>query len=244
MIKYSITISMLVLFSLSVPAKTKNKTEDAAAEAVVDKIYSVEKSSPEIQIGPVHDSDMTQNNKRPLISYWHLAIERSSLSYNLPAIGGGTPSFSPTTVGVELGRKFDDRVFTHRGSFEASLEWQRFEREKSSGNTSYKQNLDIYQLNFYQNFNMGRPITRDGLLMTAGAGVAPVYISSAQNVFTNAISNVGFVGMLKMDFLIPINKMINWKKDFAFDLGLKTAWGRVGGLNLSTSTISLGIDFE
>ena len=218
----------------------------AAEKKVVatDKVYSVDKSLPQIQIGPVSDSPILQLNKRPMIESWHVAMTRSNFSYPLVTFSGDKPDFSESAVGIELGRKLDDRLFSHRGSFEGSLEWQRFYREKMIGQTSFKQNINVFQINVFQNFNIGRPFGEDSLLVTAGFGAAPVYMTSEQNVFTNSLSDLGGIAMLKMNFIMPAKKWILFLKNESFDLSLKAGWGRVGKTNLSIATIGIGLDFE
>ena len=237
MMKLTLILTIVLFYSVSLMATEKK-------EAVTDKVYNVDKSLPQIQIGPVSDSPILQMNKRPMIDTWHMAITRSNFSYPLVSFSGDTPDFSESAVGIELGRKIDDRIYSHRGSFEGSLEWQRFYREKIIGQSSFKQNINVFQMNLFQNFNMGRPLGNDHLLVTAGIGAAPVYMTSEKNVFTNSISDFGALAMMKINFIMPAKKWISFLKNESFDLSLKAGWGRVGKTNLSMGTIGIGLDFE
>ena len=237
MMKFISTFLIIFFYSISLRAADKKNI-------ATDKVYSVDKSLPQIQIGPVSDSPSLQMNKRPMIALWHVAFTRSNFSYPLVAFSGDTPDFSESAIGIELGRKFDDRIYSHRGSFEGSLEWQRFSREKVIGQSAFKQNINLFQINIFQNFNMGRPFGEDNLLVTAGLGVAPVYMTSEKNVYTNSISDLGAIAMMKSNFIMPAKKWISLLKQESFDLSLKAGWGRVGKTNLSIATIGIGLDFE
>jgi hypothetical protein len=50
------------------------------------------------------------------------------------------------------------------------------------------------------------------------------------------------MGMLKGNIVIPLNKTI--MKNYEMDIALKTGWGSVGSHEISTTALSLGLNFE
>lgn len=197
-----------------------------------DKVYPIKKAAPEIAIGKTEKADEAKKER------WNAAIIRSSLSYHLPSVTTHSPTFSPELVGIFVGKKTDDQLFGHNGFWEIGVEWQRFKRESNlGGNFSYSQNLNLYQLNFYQNFFMGS-VFRDQVIFSAGAGAAPVYLTSEQSVFGDSSSEIGFMVMLKGNITYPVFK--SYELDFSFRGGL----GSDGNEKIEMASILLGLNFD
>ena len=139
-------------------------------------------------------------------------------------------------------KKTEDQFFLYKGYYEITGEWQRFKRESVIGNTVlYSQKLDLYQVNFFQNFDIAWAL-KHSVFFSAGIGVAPVYLTTEQSVFSNSTSELGYMGMLKGNIIIPIKKTI--LKNDEIDIGLKIGWGSLGSHEISTTALSLGLNFE
>lgn len=236
---------ILILFSfcqLSIAGTTKKKSlkdKNKTQTQTQDKVYSVEKTSPEIIIGEPAESKSKDHGvfKRPA-ELWYVGIIRSSLHYQLPSVTAQNLSFSPYRVGVVLGKKIEDQFFLYKGYYEISGEWHRFERNSALGNSSlYTQKLDLYQINAFQNMDLAW-VLKHKLFFSAGLGVAPVFLTTEQSVLGNSTSEFGFMGMLKTNMVFPL------KKKYEIDLALKIGWGAVGGHKISTTALNLGLNFE
>ncbi|MBC7537432.1 MAG: hypothetical protein H7281_01320 [Bacteriovorax sp.] len=222
---------------------TKKVVKKKKVDKIEDKIYSVEKTSPEIIIGKREElaEKNNTNYKRPT-DLWYVAIIRSSLNYHLPSITANSLSFSPAFLGLTVGKKIEDHFFLYDGFYEISGEWQRFKRESALGsNTLFFQKLDLYQFNVFQNFNVTSLVSRS-VFFSVGLGLAPVYFTAEQSVFGNSTSELGYMGMLKGDIAFQLNKAK--MKNYEIDIGLKFGWGSVGSHEISTTALSLGLNFE
>jgi hypothetical protein len=216
-------------------AKKKPKVVDISA----DKTYSVEKTSPEIIIGVKEDLALKNKNiyKRPT-ELWYAAIVRTGLRYHLPSYTGDWLTFSPSSVGFTFGKKTENQFFLYKGHFEISAEWQRFSRQALVGNNSlYSQKLDLYQINIFQNFNLAWTF-KHSVLFTIGLGLAPVYLTTEQSVFSNSSSELGYLVIFKTDAIIPL------KQNLEIDIALKVGQGTVGSHDLSVLALNLGLNFE
>ena len=228
---------ILSLFAQDILAATSKKTSKKK-EIVEDKVYIVEKTSPEILIGEGPKLVERKNSFYKRASeLWYVSINRSSLKYSLPAITTNSLSFSPTLVGVTIGKKLADQFFLYKGYYEMSGEWQRFKRESTSGNMTNSQKLDLYQFNLFQNFNVGWAL-KHSLFFSVGMGLAPVYLTAEQSVLGNSVSSLGYMGMLKGNIIIPM------KKSYEADVALRIGWGSMGSHEISATTLSLGLNFE
>ena len=197
-------------------------------------IYSVQKAKSEIKLGNLEDEKGLKNksnNKKPK-NLWYIAINRTHLNHHLPSFTT-TPlyDFSPKAVGVTIGRKIENHFSLYTGYYEISGEWHRFER----GITTY-QNLNLYQLNFFQNFNIAK--LKRTWFVSVGLGIAPLYLTSEQSVIANSTSETGYVGMLKL------NIDYRMKKNLELDFSIKSGWGNAGGHEVSLTSLSLGLNFE
>ncbi|MGZ3807240.1 MAG: hypothetical protein ACXVCE_04080, partial [Bacteriovorax sp.] len=197
-----------------------------------DKIYPVELIKPEIKIGNEETLLIKKEDQRPEHLYY-VGLSKGGLIYKLPALSGPGPDFSQDFIGVSLAKKDANHFFLYKGSLEFGLDWQRYKRESGI----FEQKINIYQVNLIQNFDLGWTL-RHSLFFSTGLGVAPIYLTAEKSIFGNSLSNFGGVGILKLDFIMPI-------KNFPeIDLGLKGAWGNVGGQEIFLSTLNLGIQFE
>lgn len=221
--------------NLSAMAAEKKKTISATAS---DKVYAVEKNQAEINIGTGEDLVKTKE-KRRLLELWSVSFSRSSLSYRLPSLLGGTPHFSPVLLGVNVAKKMQNQFFLYtHGYWEIGGEWQSFKRESNfNSGVTYSQNLNLYQVNLYQNFNIASAF-KHKLYFSVGLGVAPLFLTTDQSVLGNSHSELGYLGMVKMNVIHPI------KKSLELDLVLKSGWGNTGDHDLFLATIGLGVNFE
>lgn len=199
-----------------------------------DKVYSIKQSSPEISIGDDANQEVKGSNHliRPS-ELWNVGIVRSSLNYHLPSFAGNLLDFSPSFVGLIIGRKIKNQFFLYKGFYEFSGEWQRFNRE-----FVFSQKLDLLQINLFQNFNIAWAL-KHSVLFSVGVGISPLYLASEQSVLGNSTSVLGYMGMLKANIIIPLKK-----PQFEIDLSLKSGWGNAGGHEVSTTAIGLGVNFE
>ena len=76
------------------------------------------------------------------------------------------------------------------------------------------------------------------MFFSVGLGLAPVYLTVEQSVLGNSISSLGYMGMFKGNLMVP------FKKIYEADLALRIGWGSVGGHDISTTTLSLGLKFD
>jgi delta-aminolevulinic acid dehydratase/porphobilinogen synthase len=120
-------LSILFLFGQSVFAASAKKKAVKKKEVVEDKVYAVEKTTPEIIIGEREKLLEKRSNiyTRPS-ALWSVSIVRSGLKYQLPSLTAKTISFSPTLIGLSIGKKIEDQFFLYKGYYEISGEWQRF----------------------------------------------------------------------------------------------------------------------
>lgn len=231
---------LLIVFCMvqsSYAVTTKKSVKKNAAVKTEDKVYAIEKTSPEIVIG--ENTELTEKNNaasRPA-DLWYGALVRSSLNHKLPSVTGSTLSFSPTFIGIVFGKKVTDQFFLYKGYYEVTGEWQKFDREAAFGNSTYSQRLNLYQLNIFQNFNVAW-VLKHSVFFSVGIGFAPVYVTTEQNFFGNSSSELGYMGMLKGNIVYPL------KRNLELDLALKLAWGGVGSHEISASTVNLGLNFE
>lgn len=197
-----------------------------------DKVYAVKKSDPEIVIGK---SDGPDEKKR---ESWCLSLIRSSLDYNLPSAASVSPAFSSDLVGVSFGKKTGNQLFSRAGFYEISAEWQKFIRESNfGGKLYYSQKLNLYQLNFFQNFYVGNAFKKL-VSFSSGVGVAPVYLTSEQSVFGNSTSEYGLMAMINASATFPLYK------SFELAFALRAGLGAVGDKKIETASILLGLNFE
>ncbi|MDD4974373.1 MAG: hypothetical protein PHY93_08465 [Bacteriovorax sp.] len=232
---------LLLLSQVTVAATSKKKV--VKKKATIDKVYKIENTSPEIIIG--EREKLSEKNKniytRPA-DLWSVALVRSGLKYQLSSITANSLSFSPILVGLIIGKKIEDQFFLYKGYYEISGEWQRFKRESTIGtNVLYSQKLDLYQIDIFQNINLAWALSHS-VFFSVGIGFAPVYLTTEQSVLGNSTSELGYMGMLKGNIVIPLNKRI--MKNYEMDIALKTGWGSVGSHEISTTALSLGLNFE
>lgn len=228
---------ILLLLNLSLVFAATTKKSIKIKDKSTDKIYTVENNPPQIQIGEHQASSLVDKPASRPSDLWYLALIRSSLNYHLPSVTAASLAFSPSLVGVIVGKKTADHFFLYKGSFEIDGEWQAFKREALIGNSSYSQKLNLYQVNLFQNFNIAWAMSHS-LFFTAGVGIAPVFLTTEQSLFGNSTSELGYMGMLKGDVIYPL------KKNYEIDLAVKMGWGTVGSHELSTIGFSLGLNFE
>ena len=212
----------------------------ALADNSADKIYEVAESSPEIIIGKRElktELRFNQLRGRP-DNLWYLALERSTLHYQLPSLSATKYSFDPELAGVILGKKIKNKFYVYTGYYELSGEWQRFSRKSTSSNSlTYSQKLDLMQLNLWQNINIGRAF-KNKLYFTLGAGLAPVYLTTEQSVLGNSTTELGYL------FMFKANMVYLFKNKYEIDFALKMTQGSVGSHEISSSGIVLGINFD
>lgn len=203
-----------------------------------DKIYQIEKINPEIKIGDNLDQGKNEDHltKRSL-SLWSLGIVRSSLSHTISSFASSEVSIDPLLVGIFISKKTDNYAFSKVGYYELSGSWQRFERESSlMSSTVYSQKIDIYEMAASQNFIISQFFNKSARV-SLGLGIAPIYLAAEQSVLANSISEVGAMGFLKMDLIIPYQKI-------EVDLALKASKGKANSKDISMLTFSLGLNFE
>jgi hypothetical protein len=241
--RYLILIFLIIASTNVFAAQKKKAVKKTAPVVEADKTYEVEKHQPEIAIGePKAEAPVVDNHFK---TYWKVDILFTDLTFHLPAIIGGAPDFSQNAVGVVVGKKHDDQIFSIKGNTELSVQWQQFKRSTKVGpKAEFSQNINVYQVNLFQNFNYARAF-QDSLIMTAGVGVAPIYLTSAESIYNNSISELGFQVMGKADFLFPIKKLFSWNTNhLAADIGLLASTGQVDSHTFSTLSASVGVNFE
>lgn len=234
---------MKIYFSLMILVLSLNEASSSAIinkksliknEKIDDKIYSVDKTSPEILIG---ESRLNSVKNRPPF-LWHAGIVRSNLNYQMTSLTNSSRSFSPHLVGLIVGIKVENQLFFSNGYYEMNGEWQRFNRESLFGNNIiFSQNLNLYQINIFQNFLLNF-LLRGPALFSAGIGVAPVYLTTEQSVFGNSTETFGYLGLLKVNVAYPIYK------NYELDISLKFGEGVVNMQTISTTSLLLGLNFE
>lgn len=220
-----ILILFLFCFFVSVYAANDEKKNH-------DKIYIVPAPKAEILIGHDTPIQMRSPEDRPQ-NLFHIGLTRGGLTYKLPTLNGEIVDFSPSSIGITLGRKVLNELYFYKGHFELNGEWQSYQRESAT----FSQKINVFQLSFIQNVDLAWSVNKT-LFFSAGLGLTPVYLTAEKSVFGNSISNFGGMALLKFDFVLPI------KKIYEYDLGLKTSWGSAGGIEIFISTLSLGINFE
>lgn len=240
-----IIILIAVVFGSSAFAAPKSKTKKKAAPVVQDKTYQVEKNAPQIVIGE-------ENNTAPIIeevkasaNYWHVEILLTDLTFSLPALTGGAPDFSQNFVGIGVSRKNDNKILGVKGNLEFGGQWQQYDRTTKIGpRGEFSQEINVYQLNIFQNFNIFRAF-EDSVIMTAGAGIAPIYLTAEQSIYNNSLSELGYQLMGKANFVFPVKRIFSWTPlHLAGNVGVIAATGRVADHTMSTLSLALGVDFE
>jgi hypothetical protein len=197
-----------------------------------EKIFSVPTVKPEINIGDlVPKIKKSSSDKRPDVYFVSLVV--SDFSYKQKSLLSNSTSTNPSLFGFNLGRRFSNEVAYFKGNYEIGGEWQNFKR-KSGG---YSQKLNLFQLNLFQNLNLGSS-NKKKVHFTGGLGLAPIYLMGEQSVIANAISDVGFMGTIKFNFIF------HYLKNIDYDFCLKTSWGSVNGVEVSQNSLGLGINFE
>lgn len=241
----TILLVICLLSTTQVFAKTKAKKKKFVAPVAQDKTFQVEKNAPQIQIGE-------EGNLKPIIeeekaspNYWHVEILLTNLTYHLPALTGGSPEFSQNFVGVGASRKMENRIFGSLGSLEFGGQWQQYERTTRIGpRGEFSQEINVYQLNVFQNFNFLKAF-QDSVQISAGVGVAPIYLTAEQSIYNNSLSELGYQLMGKMNFMFPVKRIFSWKPlHLAANVGVVAGTGKVDGITMSTLSLALGVDFE
>ena len=232
-------MAMILAFCQNILAATPKKSAKKKKEIVQDKVYTVEKNNSEIVIGD--PNKIIEENKLSLKrsqELWSFGFVRSNLRYNLPTITTNSLSFSPVNVGVFFGKKIPNQFLLYKGYYEISGEWQRFERSSAiNSGLVFSQKLDLYQLNFFQNFNLSWS-QKHSLLFSLGIGGAPLFLTTEQSVFGNSSSDLGYMGMLKGNLIVP------FKKSYELDFALRIGWGSIGSRDIYHSALSFGLNFE
>ncbi len=239
-----IILTVLISFqTLAAATNKRNLKKTQQSNTSQEKVYEVETKSPEILLGKSRDFQNEDNQMKKVDSsrpreFWSFSLVRSSLTYHLSTIMNNSLDFSPDLIGFNFAKKIENQFFLYRGFYEISVEWQRFKRETLIGNAlNFSQNLNLYQLNFYQNFNITWAFKHKALF-TVGIGLAPVLLTTEQSVFGNSSSDMGFMGLAKGNMIVPI------KRSLEMDFSLKLGWGSVASHNISATSIGLGLNFE
>ncbi len=196
-----------------------------------EKIYDVPQLKSEIQLTNTAPPIKKYSGKRPEHHYY-AGLVRGSLTYKIPTLNNGTTHFSPDLVGLSLSLKSADQIYYYKGNYELVGEWQRFKRTTGV----FSQKINVFQFNLIQNFDLGS--FKNKIFFSAGLGAAPIYLIAEQSVFGNSLSRVGAMGLVKLDFNLPI------KSKLEADLGIKGGWGNIGGDQIFLSTLNLGLNFE
>lgn len=241
-----IVILIAVVFGANAFAAPKAKTKKKKVAPVnVDKTYQVEKNAPQIVIGEDKSSEPIIEEVKASSNYWHAEILLTDVTFHLPALTGGSPEFSQNFVGIGVSRKNDNRLLGVRGNLEFGGQWQQYERTTRIGpRGEFSQEINIYQINVFQNFNIFRAF-EDSVIMTAGVGVAPIYLTAEQSIYNNSLSELGYQLMGKANFVFPIKKIFSWTPlHLAGNVGAIATTGRVADHSMSTLSIALGVDFE
>lgn len=240
-----IIISFCIFLGSSAFAATKAKAKKKTAPVVADKTYQVEKNAPQIAIGAADSSKPIVEEAKASDNYWHVEILLTDLTFNLPALTGGSPAFSQEFVGIGVTRKMENRLLGKRGHLEFGGQWQKYDRTTKIGpRGEFSQEINVYQLNVYQNFNFIRAF-EDSLFVTAGVGFAPLYLTAEQSIYNNSLSEVGYQVMAKANFIFPISRILSWRPlHLAADIGVIASTGRVADHSMSTLSLALGVDFE
>jgi hypothetical protein len=230
-------IFFIFVFGSSLALAASAKANKVNTPTNVDKIYSVKKSTPEITIGEdTIQADLEGHKFKRPVEFWFVGAVRSSLNYHLSSFVGSSLEFSPQSVGLTVGKKRQDQFFLYKGYYELSLEWQRFSRQ-----LVYSQKLDLVQINIFQNFDVAWAF-KHSALFSVGLGLAPLYLGTEQSVLGNSISELGYIGMLKANVSVPLKALT--KQYLEIDLALRLGWGNVGGHEISTTALFLGLNFE
>lgn len=223
---------ILVLCTLSFVTSVYAVTEKKQNKKNQDKVYVVPAPKAEILIR--HDVPIqTKSEEDRPQNLFYVGITRGSLTYRLSSLISSNVDFSPASIGISLGKKVANELHFYKGYFELNGEWQSFKRESGV----FSQKLNIYQASFIQNVDLAWSIKK-ALFFSGGIGLTPVYLTAEQSIFSNSVSSLGGMALLKFNVIFPI------KKKYEYDLGLKTCWGSVGGMEIFISTLSLGINFE
>jgi hypothetical protein len=229
--------------SLAATTKKKSSKKTTQINSSEVKVYEIDTKSPEILLGKSRDIQNDENQKKKNIGnrpaeFWSFSLVRSSLTYHLSTIMNNSLDFSPVLIGVNFGKKIENQFFLYKGYYEISGEWQRFKRESLVTNAlNFSQNLNLYQINLYQNFNIVWAF-KHSALFTVGVGIAPVLLTTEQSVFGNSTSDLGFMGLFKGNMIVPL------KHSLEADLSIKLGWGSVAGHNISLTSLGLGLNFE
>lgn len=240
----TIILVIFVLVTSSAFAKTKSKKKKA--EPVnVDKTYEVEKNAPQILIGEKDNSAPIVEADRASGNYWHVELLLTDLTFKLPSLNAGSPDFSQNFVGIGVSRKMNHTLLGAKGHLEFGGQWQQFERSTKVGpRGDFSQEINIYQINVFQNFNLFRAYS-DSVIMTAGVGVAPIYLTAEKSIYNNELSELGYQLMGKANFIFPLKKIFSWEPlYFAGNVGALVSTGRVASQTFSTLSLTLGVDFE
>lgn len=232
---------MAIIFSSNAFSAPKKKT----APVNKDKTYQVEKNAPQIVIGEEQNSAPIIEEVKASDNYWHAEILMTKIEFNLPALTGGSPEFSQNFVGVGVSRKNNNRLLGVKGSLEYGGQWQQYDRTTKVGpRGEFSQEINIYQLNIFQNFNIFKAF-KETVTMTAGLGVAPVYLTAEQSIYNNSLSELGYQLIAKTNFIFPVKRIFSWTPlHLAGNVGVVASTGRVASNNMSTLSLALGVDFE
>ena len=241
-----IIILIAVVFGTSAFAAPRSKTKKKKVAPVnVDKTYQVEKNAPQIVIGEDKSSEPIIEEVKASDNYWHAEILLTDVTFNLPALTGGSPGFSQNFVGVGVSRKNDNRLLGARGNLEYGGQWQQYERTTRIGpRGEFSQEINVYQLNIFQNFNVFRAF-EDSVIMTVGAGVAPIYLTAEQSIYNNSLSELGYQLIGKANLVFPVKRIFSWTPlHLAGNVGVIASTGKVADQTMSTLSLALGVDFE
>lgn len=201
-----------------------------------EKVYTIENTSPEIIIGTKEAALEKEKKNRYKVKrpsdLWSVALSRTSMRFHLPSFQGAQYSFSPKSLGLSLGHKKENKFYLYQGYYEYSLEYQKLER-----GTTYKQALSLYQVNFFQNFDIAW-VKKHSLFFSAGVGVAPLFLTTEQSILGNSTTDFGYLIMFKLNTLVP------FKNYYEVDFSLKTGWGNASGHEISLTSLNLGLNFE
>ncbi|MEA9355763.1 hypothetical protein SHI21_06110 [Bacteriovorax sp. PP10] len=240
-----IIILIAAVFASSAFAAPKSKIKKRTAPVMLDKTYQVQKNAPQIVIGEENSTAPIIEEEKASANYWHAEILFTDLTFSLPALTGGAPDFSQNFVGIGASRKNDNKILGVKGNLEFGAQWQQYERTTKIGpRGEFSQEINVYQLNVFQNFNIFRAF-EDSVIMTAGAGIAPIYLTAEQSIYNNSLSELGYQLMGKANFVFPVKRIFSWTPlHLAGNVGVVIATGRVAENTMSTLSLALGVDFE
>jgi len=204
-----------------------------AKENRTNQIYELPIVKPEIpwdQIDSSKNVDLFKKKKQR----YYIALVRGDLHYHLDSLNSAHESqhYRPHFLGLSFGQKTENQFLNGIGNLEIGGEWQKFKSSKNSNS----QNFQIFQIHLLQNRDLWN--WRKLLFLSAGIGMAPVYLVAEQSIMRNSVSHFGALVLGQMNISYPL------KSGFDIYLGLKSGYGKVGGSEIIISSVHIGMNFE